>query len=279
MKNQTYVRGLSVMLGLMILLAGLTLACSTDLLSSATPTPVPTDTPLPTATPTETPAPTDTATPEPTDTPTPEPTDTPAPEPTSEPKDAPTPAAATADKAATLKRALLWKLSTNVSLAAVAHGQGLPEKSVNSVFNGSQTIAKALGIKLPDLFEKSGDKAKDMAAATNYLLKEVSPLLTTYAEANYGKAEVGMVTLGVKSTLGLILYSQPKEGKDNTTVLKLNDSLYKGIQSAGVQSKLPDYLYKSVLEGIQKGLAYDVVKDRIVQMQKQVGDYLTTGQE
>ena len=268
MKNQTYVRGLKVMLGLIILLAGLMLACSTDLLSSATPTPVPTDTPLPTATPTETPVPTDTPTPAPTDTPTPEPTDTP------EPKE-PTPTAATADKAAALKRVLLWKLSTNVSVAAVAQGQGLDEKSVNSVFNASQTIAKGLGIKLPDLFEKSGDKVKDMTAATNYLLKEVGPVLTAYAEANYGKPEAGMVTLAVKSTLGVMLYSQPKEGKDNTAVLKLNDSIYKGIQSAGVQSKLPDYLYESILEGIQKGRAHDVVKDRIIQMQKQVEEYLT----
>ncbi|MFZ6029478.1 MAG: hypothetical protein ACOYYS_17335 [Chloroflexota bacterium] len=230
--------------------AVLVASCSSGSAPQATPSTAPSATPQPTQTTSPTALPTHTPTVEPTAT------------------TEPTATSSTAGEIS--PNLVLWRLSSNLSMLAVGRAEGVSEDVVERMSANNQIMADYLGIELPPLFESSGDKVNDSAAAIHYLLDEAGPVLQAYAEKNLGEAEGQQVALAVKSMLATLLYLPPAEGKDTS----LNDSLYTGIEKAATNAGLPEELYQPVLDAMAAGLPYEDVKNSIFAMHKAVAEYL-----
>src|SRR4051795_5366574 len=67
-------------------------------------------------------------------------------------------------------KAVCWELGSKLSLASVLHSESNDKALVDRQFALAVNAASKLGIKLPDLPAKTGEKAKDSAAVLHYLL-------------------------------------------------------------------------------------------------------------
>jgi len=108
-----------------------------------------------------------------------------------------------------------WVLGSKLSLAATLHTQGGDAALVGRQFNAASTAATSIGVKLPVLPTKTGDKIKDSAAAVNYLINVTGNRIGAILGNSYGPEHAAIFEVALKSNMLLLLYG-PGDSTANT---------------------------------------------------------------
>lgn len=108
-----------------------------------------------------------------------------------------------------------WVLGSKLSVAAAVHSQGADSALVGRQFAAASTAASSLGIKLPALPPRTGDKIKDSASVMHYLISATGNPIGSMLVRSHGAEHAAVFEVALKSNMLLILYG-PGESTANT---------------------------------------------------------------
>lgn len=149
------------------------------------------------------------------------------------------------------KKRLAWELGSALSLASVLHAQDSDKGLVDRRFATAATAASALGIKLPPLPAKTGDKIKNSAAVLNYLLASAGGPIGKILQDNLGPEHAAVFEIALKSNILLMLYG-PGDSTTNT--------IAKVIRNRRTTANLPNSMTDPLLQLIDRQPSYAEVK-------------------
>ncbi len=163
---------------------------------------------------------------------------------------------------------LAWYLGKRWTEAALTHARAdasqrdVPEK----LFTASRTLAEPLGVTLPPLYKRSGDRIKDTATALHYLLtsgKSIEGDLRT----RKGPKAAGLFSLAQQAVLSRLLY-EPDD--DMRATLALN------VERAGKRSGAPKSAWQPTVAAMRDNQTSERVNDELSQLMKSVEAGLDT---
>jgi hypothetical protein len=160
---------------------------------------------------------------------------------------------------------LIWDLGGELALAAVGSASGADQKAVANVFREAARKAEALGVSLRPLPAVTGDSADDGAAAVNYVLNDAWQPIGRQLSATYDDSHLALLEIALKSNLLLLLYS-PNDGTGKT--------IASVIERRAPDAGLPEATWRPVVEAVNAGAAFDIVKARVGEMHTSVAKYL-----
>ena len=162
-------------------------------------------------------------------------------------------------------RQAAWVLGDKLSLAAFVHVEDVPAASVKKVFDEAKVQANALNVTIPNLPAKTADKTENRATVLDYLLNEAGKTLASSLKASFGQDHATLYELSLKSNILLIMYGP---GESTTK------SLANVIRTRSERLGLPPHLTANLLSLIDAGADYSKVKPAILQMHRDVANYL-----
>jgi len=163
------------------------------------------------------------------------------------------------------KRELAWGLGHALSLTALGHAAGAPEKSVTGMFGGVAALADALGTTVAPLPKKTGDSARDSAAVLGYLLRGTGRSIARFLEETYGADHAALFELAIKAQVLNLLY-EPGKGA--------SPGLRQGIHDSATRAGLPKDLWQPLYDRISTGASLKDVQREIGTLRTVVRGYL-----
>ena len=157
------------------------------------------------------------------------------------------------------KMSQAWVLGSKLSLAGALHSQGGDAALVGRQFAAASAAASSLGVKLPALPAKIGDKAKDSAVVLNYLINSTGNPIGSILMKNYGPEHAAVFEVALKSNMLLILYG-PGESTTNT--------IASVIRSRTANAKFLNGLISNLLQLIDQKATYERVKTELLDTQE-----------
>lgn len=152
------------------------------------------------------------------------------------------------------QKRLSWELGSKLSLASVLHSETNDKALVARQFALAQSAASKLGIRLPALPAKTGDKIKDSAAVLHYLLASTGGPIGNILQERLGPEHAAIFEIALKSNILLILYGPgEKEGATIAGVIR------KRMGAANLPSAMTDKL----LQLIDQQASYADVKTEL----------------
>lgn len=149
------------------------------------------------------------------------------------------------------KKRLAWELGSHLSLSAILYAENSDQGLVNRRFAAARTAASGLGIKIPDLPAKSGDKIKDSATILNFLLAKTGTPIGSILQQNLGPEHAAIFEIALKSNILLMLYGP---GESTTTTIA------NVIRNRRPTAKLPNAITDKLLQLIDRKASYAEVK-------------------
>jgi hypothetical protein len=162
-------------------------------------------------------------------------------------------------------KATAWGLGDNLSLAAIAHAEGVQKSAVDGMFAKAAAAGKKFGVTIPTLPVNSGDKIKDKAVALAYLLRKVGGPMGGILKDDFDEEHALLFEISLKSNILLMMYGP---GESTT------ESIANVIKSRSERIGLPPRLTASLLKLIAEGATYEKVKPAVFQMHRDVAAYL-----
>jgi len=147
-----------------------------------------------------------------------------------------------------------WELGSKLSLASVLHSETNDKALVGRQFALAETAASKLGIKLPDLPAKTGEKAKDSAAVLYYLLTSTGNPIGNILRQKLGSEHATIFEIALKSNILLMLYG-PGE-KEAATIAGV-------IRERSTKANLPPVVTAKLLQLIDQQASYEEVKKEL----------------
>jgi hypothetical protein len=160
---------------------------------------------------------------------------------------------------------LIWDLGGQLALAAVASASGVDQKIVGNGFRDAARKAEALGVTLRPLPAVTGDSAADGAAAVNYVLNDAWKPIGRQLSTTYDDSHATLLEIALKSNLLLLLYS-PNDGTGKT--------IAGVIERRAPDAGLPEGAWRPVVQAVNEGAAFDIVKARVGEMHTSVASHL-----
>ncbi|MEM7314668.1 MAG: hypothetical protein AAF497_16090 [Planctomycetota bacterium] len=162
-------------------------------------------------------------------------------------------------------RLLAWRLGSKLSGAAVMHSQGADASKTQATFKLAEQAAASLGVSVPLLPELVGDKTKDTVRAIEYLLATAGRQLHGQLVAKYGRSHAALLEVAIKSNLLTMIYAPG----DSTSL-----AAAKAIQDRGPHAELPEVVWKSLTNGIEKEMDRRSVVLMVLKMHTDVENIL-----
>ncbi len=159
-------------------------------------------------------------------------------------------------------RSIAWNLANTLTSAAILYDKKGVETS--DALTKAKILAQEVGANIPPFPAKTGDRTKDTSAIIGYLMSGFEKI-GDKINKKYGREEAGLFEMSLKSNVLLLFYGPgEKEGK---TIARL-------IRSHAQDARLPENLWLPAVEKIEANASFDAVKDAILAMQADVGNYL-----
>ncbi len=158
-----------------------------------------------------------------------------------------------------------WDLGNNLSLTALFNAQGGDVAVLNRTFAKAKANAKNLGITLPDLPVRKGDKIEDNAAALVYLLNKTGTPIMKILGDDFGVKHSAIYEIAFKTNLLLLLYAP--DGKETQTIVNV-------VARQLPTAKLPNSSMANLFQLISDKAAYSQIKAEIFTIQKINSEYL-----
>jgi hypothetical protein len=162
-------------------------------------------------------------------------------------------------------RAMAWFLGKNLSLAALGRASGAPQQAVDGVLEKARILANATGTPLPDLPAMQGSRAKDSAAALDYLLNAAGKGIQGHLEQRYDAQHAAVFEMAVKSNVLVMLYA-PGDSLGTTTMA--------AISGAGQRSGLTELAWALATSQVWGKASHDDVKAAVIRMQEDIESQL-----
>lgn len=165
--------------------------------------------------------------------------------------------------------ALAWYLGRRWTEAALTHARAeagqrdLPEK----LFKASQTLADALGVTVPPLFKRTGDRTKDTATALHYVLTSGKGMESGLRDKK-GAQAAGLFSLAEQSVLARLLYEPDGD---------LRTALASNIEKAGQQSRSSKSAWQATVAAMRGKEPGEKVNDELSKLMKTVEAGLDAG--
>lgn len=160
-------------------------------------------------------------------------------------------------------KAIAWELGNKLSLAAVLYD--LKGTETSDSLSKAKVLANEVGAEVPSFPAKTGDKIKDSAAIIAYLLNDTSKNIGAKINSKYGSAEAALFEMSLKSNTLLLIY-----GPGDST----GTAVAKMIRTNAKTADLPENLWLPLVSKIESKGSFDDVKDAVLEMQSNVGQYL-----
>jgi hypothetical protein len=161
-------------------------------------------------------------------------------------------------------------LGSKLSLTALGYSRGVDQGVADRMMKKCQVIAQALGAKVPPLFKRTGESAKDGAAAMNYVLSTAGKPIGKILASKHSPAVASLFELALKSNLLHLLYV-PGKTKDGVV-----GSIVKVIKSRAQRAGIPGKLTSSLLQKIGKGAPSKDVRKELRKMHGSVKAHLAS---
>jgi hypothetical protein len=162
---------------------------------------------------------------------------------------------------------MAWTLGSRLSLAAVLLDAGAAAEQVNQRFESAGVIGRALGVEVPPLPSRTGAKTEDSATILVYLLRGVGEPTIKLLGDKYNAAHSRLFELAVKSNLLLMIYA-PGDS--------IGVTIAKVIERNGPIGRLPEALWKPVVDMVRGGGAFKDVRDAVLKMHTDIAAHLET---
>ncbi len=160
---------------------------------------------------------------------------------------------------------LAWVAGSKLSLAAVVNAEGMEKAVVDRQFAAASSASTSLGIKLPALPARKGDKIDDRATALNYLLNMTGNPIGGILTRNYGQDHAAIFEIALKSNLLLMLYS-PGEST--------SDTIANVIRTRRVTAGLPNGMTDPLINLIEQKATFDRVKTEVFNLHDLAPDFV-----
>lgn len=152
------------------------------------------------------------------------------------------------------KKRLAWELGSSLGLAGVVFADSSDKALIGRQFARASASASALGLKLPNLPAKTGNRVEDSASALAYLLGSTGNPIGKILQQKLGQEHAAIFEIALKSNILLMLYS-PGEAEGNT--------IAGVIRKRQVTANLPEVMTRQLLALIDRRASYDEVKKEI----------------
>jgi hypothetical protein len=159
-----------------------------------------------------------------------------------------------------------WHLGSRLSLAALASDRRLAANNVPIWFEDAKAAAKLLGTSITDLPEPAAadDKSLISSQAFDYLVTKAKPIGRDIAK-QHGPEDAALFEIAIKSNLLLLMY---------TPEAPAGNSIAAAILQAAPKAKLPDELWKPLVEALNKQAPQSDVRTAVRTMHVNVDRYL-----
>jgi tetratricopeptide (TPR) repeat protein len=158
-----------------------------------------------------------------------------------------------------------WDLGNNLSLAALFNAQGGDSGVLNRTFAKADASAKKLGITLPGLPARKGNKIEDNAEALVYLLHKTGAPIMKILGQDLGAEYAATYEIAFKTNLLLLLYSP--DGQETQTIVNV-------VNRQLPTAKLPKSSMERLFQLISGRAAYSEIKAEILTIQEINSKYL-----
>lgn len=152
---------------------------------------------------------------------------------------------------------LAWVAGSKLSLAAIVNADGMEKAVVDRQFVAASNACTSLGIKLPALPERKGNKIEDNATALNYLLNMTGNPIGGILARNFGADHAAIFEIALKSNILLMLYS-PGESTSN--------AIANMIRTRRATAGLPNGLTDPLIALIEQKATFDRVKTEVFKL-------------
>lgn len=159
-----------------------------------------------------------------------------------------------------------WHLGSRLSLAALANDRRLSAKNVPIWFEDAKAAAKLLGTSIAELPEPAAadDKSLISQQAFDYLVPKAKPIGRDIAK-QHGAEDAALFEIAVKSNILLLMYT-PDAPAGNLVA--------EAISQAAPKAKLPEELWKPLVEALNKQAPQSDVRSAVQKMHVDVDRYL-----
>lgn len=161
---------------------------------------------------------------------------------------------------------LAWGLGAKLSLTALGHGRGVSKDVVGRMMKKCAVLAKALGTTVPPLPSRTGQKAKDTAAAMHYLMATAGRPITRHLAAKDPKLGA-LFELAIKLRVMSMMYSGGKGDRMGVSMAKI-------VPSRAKRAGLPDALTKPLLDLVTAGASQAKVQAAVQKLFQSVDAHL-----
>jgi hypothetical protein len=164
-------------------------------------------------------------------------------------------------------RLATWLLGSKLSLAALANDHGAPAAEVQKLFDQSQSLAKMLGLTVPELPARpeSGAPSPVTEPALDYLFTQGQEIGRELARKQ-SPDQAALFEVAVKSNLLLVLY---QSGAPTT------EAIATAIEQAGSRANLPPEVWQPLLDVLASRASQADVQKAVFKLHAEVDDYLT----
>ena len=152
-----------------------------------------------------------------------------------------------------------------VRLACALLGCFAAADQVNKWFTRARTLGLLMGVTVPPLPPRTGDKAKDSTTILAYLLSVVGEPAPKMLAERYTAAHARVFELAINSNLLLMLYA-PGDSLAHT--------IAEVIERDGARVRLRAALWKPVVDLVREGVSFNDVRDAVFEMHSDIGTHL-----
>jgi tetratricopeptide (TPR) repeat protein len=180
-----------------------------------------------------------------------------------------------AQTASAPSKRLAWELGSALSLAGVVHAESADTALIGRQFGRASAAATKLGIKLPALPPKKGNRVEDSAAALAYLLGTTGNPIGAMLQRDVGPEHAAVFEIALKSNILLMLYGPGvSESKTIADVIRKRQFI----------ARLPEVMTRQLLSLVDRGASYEEVKKELFSLHQlappfiQVSEYSDNGE-
>jgi hypothetical protein len=156
-----------------------------------------------------------------------------------------------------------WRTSSRWSLAAAIYAKGQPEDRYREILDQAAYAGDLVGVELPEF--PSTESNDLQSAVISYLLKDGSTQFAEQFGAEYDPEYRALSELAIKTHTLLLVYT-PKSQQLDLVVAE--------IHQAAENSGLPRMYWNEVVGMLERRAPFADVKQKVLAMHAEVGDYL-----
>jgi hypothetical protein len=156
-----------------------------------------------------------------------------------------------------------WRASSRWSLAAAIYAKGQAKDRYEDLLDEAAYAGNLVGVELPELPTGDGDELQ--SAVINYLLRDGNARFAEQLSAGYVPEFQALCKLAIKTHTLLLVYT-PKSQQLDPVIAE--------IREAAENSGLPHMYWNEVVGMLERRAPFADVKQKVLAMHAEVGDYL-----